>query len=174
MSAFAVLTLSEFFKGISATAYFKFDWKYEVAFLYIIYFYLNWILFYHKTNSFKVSSILSALSTLCIGWLYEVPRYLTTLEWYRAFWHSTFPFFFSSRVIGIIFFFMILGDLNWKFSRKTKMGIILFTFFSIAWMFKILYFPNLARSPFRLWMYRIPSMVLMMTFPIDVKKEILK
>lgn len=169
--AFTGLTLGYYLMGISEKTFFQFDWRYEIAFSYIVYFWVNWFLFYSRTNSFKISSVMTVLTTLGIGWLYEVPRYLTTLEWYRAFWHSTFPFFFSSRMIGMVVFFMILGDLNWKPSRKTTVGIILFTAFSIAWMIKLAYIPGLPRTPFRLFMYRIPAMILMLTFPIDIKGE---
>ena len=171
ISVFTISTLNAFYKGITENIFFSFEWRYEVAFIYIIYFFVNWIFFYHKTTSFKTASIMTALTTLGIGWLYEVPRYLTSPEWFRAFWHSTFPFLVSSRMIGMIFFFMILGDLNWKFSRKTRIGIILFTVFSLAWMVKIFYFPFMPRTPFKLFMYRIPAMIMMITIPLDIKKE---
>lgn len=155
-----VLTLSfllttNWILGVPPQTFFGYRWHYETAILYALFFMLNWRLI-RKSKSIYESSVYTTLLTICAGYIYEIPYYLTTPKWNKIFADPTFPFLLSSRLIGTIYLGLMLIKYKHTPIKYTKLLLIVLLAFSALWYFNTLYIKIKHIMPDLF--YRLPTM----------------
>lgn len=128
-------------------------------------FFLTWFTFLTRIKDPFNASLYTALTTICVGFIYEIPYFLKQPQWWASFINIKFPLFIESRLLGAGFTVLILRDFNFK---PTKMIIGVLTLFATI---SILYYFNNHRLENGWILYRLPTMLLSIALPLGMKKQ---